>query len=773
MAKKKKKKAAPRKKKTPAAAKKKIRPAAAAKKKTAKKKVAKAKPKPVAKKKVATPARKRPAPRVAQVAPLRRDLYVYNEATGFVITSAGMAGRVQSSRPAKWNDAVAEGRILPVELVQDDSLLLRVVVGAPLEPEEEAGWVGRLVSRLSIPDGRLVVTGGCEFLEEPELDEETRGTYTRELAVAPGEYRATLLATIHGVNGPFLLERAGAEEPLGAWCRRTRPGERFPVWLYGLCRSDPRHDPGHWDEWSGAPEEDARPAGLLDFVLHLEPLAAGQAAPPTPPLDHGFVSLAAFEARRPQRCPRDLLARDPLGREDEASREDEAPLRTVDVRAQVADHQPLPLEGGPVEHPVRDLVDVYTIAWLAADGPDPELLIELPAGSTWTPGWPRLEGLAVEAEPGRVRVGFAPSGGRWEQMRAVDRIAPHLSTLPEGSVLELLSAPSRFGEEEENEAERDPRIGVHRYRGPVEHGRWRIAEAFPALGAAVLREALALVEEIQAGTRLACRGPDEVDAVMMQVRREEFLYQDNPVVRSEGAVGLTTPDAALLHFLALPLFRARWGAVWPCTSLVDEEDEETERVFARAMEALEHKAREVQARLAAGGAAQPLVLEGRAGSYHRASLLADRPLEAEVFDRCEQQLAPLGFRHVGDLVCTKFADVVVSGWARDDGDAWAVLLSGLLESTFELVTEWEGGTWLTTTLRSATDDPERRLYRTGCPELNLIQLAELHRRHEGRKSALIASEGPARSARPDLRALAESIDRCLVRQLGLEAAATS
>src|SRR5437899_2649390 len=100
-------------------------------------------------------------------APLRADLSVYNEAGAFVVTSASVAGSGFTPRDAKWKQAIEAGRLLPVELVQDDSFILRVVVGGDLEADESDEWVGRMEWKLRVPDGKLAVAAGTELVVEP------------------------------------------------------------------------------------------------------------------------------------------------------------------------------------------------------------------------------------------------------------------------------------------------------------------------------------------------------------------------------------------------------------------------------------------------------------------------------------------------------------------------------------------------------------------------------------------------------------------------------
>jgi hypothetical protein len=136
----------------------------------------------------------RPAkPAGALTLPLRADLAIYNEATGFVVTSRKMAGKTMDEGSAEWKKAVNKGQLLPMELVQDDPFNIRIVAGGPLDAAEEHAWTSRIHWHLAVPDGKLCVTGGAEFSNEGyDADDPSHETYVGELAIPKGSYRATL-----------------------------------------------------------------------------------------------------------------------------------------------------------------------------------------------------------------------------------------------------------------------------------------------------------------------------------------------------------------------------------------------------------------------------------------------------------------------------------------------------------------------------------------------------------------------------------------------------
>jgi hypothetical protein len=61
--------------------------------------------------------------------PVRCDIGIYNEATGFVVTSRKMAGKTLDEGSAEWKKAVNRGDMQPLTLMQDDPYVIRVEPG--------------------------------------------------------------------------------------------------------------------------------------------------------------------------------------------------------------------------------------------------------------------------------------------------------------------------------------------------------------------------------------------------------------------------------------------------------------------------------------------------------------------------------------------------------------------------------------------------------------------------------------------------------------------
>lgn len=243
----------------------------------------------------------------------RADLSVYNEATGFMITSKGLCGGDYSevdSEDKAWHDAIEQGVFLPFELVQDDSFIIRVVVDEPLTAEEQDEWVGHTLHKLRIPDGTLaVIGGGPEYLWGEDMEE-----FTCFLDVPPGDYMAEIYTYFHGVNGSYCLDEIKPSEPIGAYFRRTRPGDPFPLWLRNACADDPKADPGHDDEWKDVEADyDTEQPPYVGFLLRLSPLGE---IPEPPAMENGWITIGQ-DARKPAVCPLGVVAEHLMVEDDE------------------------------------------------------------------------------------------------------------------------------------------------------------------------------------------------------------------------------------------------------------------------------------------------------------------------------------------------------------------------------------------------------------------------------------------------------------------------
>lgn len=679
---------------------------------------------------------------------IRRDVYVYNESTGFVVTSVGLAAGargddVDLGAPGDkaWKKVVQAGLVLPVELVQDDPVVVRVIVDEDLTDDEEAEWVGRLEAKLDLPDGKLALCGGTELLEEGL---ESAEDYLQVLDVPAGTYGATLLAQLPGLNGEHLFGRAAGKrkkaEALGAYFRRTRGKKKFPAWLQAWCVAYPEKDPGHEREW----KERARPEDgreVLDFVLHLKPLRPRQKAEAPKVGKDGWVGLDAWEVRAPELCPLGLPAKRLLRQRERAPR---APAKVVlpDLERLLAGCELTRL--GRVDVPLERLGHVYALAWFATDSSHPELLIE-PAVDVDL----QLEGAHVVRERGRLRIGTPVTAGKWDALSLVSRLGPVLARLPGEHVLELRTACPDLGMGERRHRD----AGRQRYRGRVTKGVWRIEEGYPRLTETALREALELAAQARGGTALTLHSPKEAQDVHARVMREDaFLFESNPLTVDGERLVLATPHEALLTMVGQHVFRKRYPTLW---SVPDEdEDEDPFADFAAAL-----------TKQLAAPATREVLFEGAFSVYRRADLLALETADPDEVQATDAAMTDLGFVHLGDLVCEKAGDVVIRGYAQPrDGDTWAVLMVGTLgQGGFDLSTDLASGASLTTTTTPGQEhDMRRKSWKWSFPPDT--PPATLWRAHRERLAQMTKNFGAPLPVTADLAALARAIDASLVRQ---------
>ncbi len=239
-----------------------------------------------------------PATNSTPTLPLRADLGIYNEATGFVVTSRKMAGKELEEGSAEWKKAVQRGDMLPLTLMQDDPFVIRIVAGEPLTTQENEEWVARVDWHLNIPDGKLCVTGGSIFTNGGyDPDDAYYEQYVSEVAIPKGRYKAALYTHLHGVNGGGVMDHlAGGYdkgESIEKWFARTRSGLALPDWE--------EHEP-------------------VEFLLHLDPIDAAPKKGLSDLPEDGWFG-GAENARKPALCPLGIEAKDVLRRKDSESGE--------------------------------------------------------------------------------------------------------------------------------------------------------------------------------------------------------------------------------------------------------------------------------------------------------------------------------------------------------------------------------------------------------------------------------------------------------------------
>lgn len=146
---------------------------------------------------------------------------------------------------------------------------------------------------------------------------------------------------------------------------------------------------------------------------------------------------------------------------------------------------------------------------------------------------------------------------------------------------------------------------------------------------------------------------------------------------------------------------------------------------------------------------------GRKGAYYEADPDLRFPSQGSTTER----MAVLGYELLGGLLCERFHRVLVRGYARQDGQAYGLLLLPPEKyRAIEFLTRFRDGTSLTTTTHPGPgDDPKRGIYRQRCPGMRVDELEARHR--EGVQARGV----PPLPAPPSLVELAMALDDFLAR----------
>jgi len=497
--------------------------------------------------------KKKPAPSL----PLRQDIHVYNEATGFAIGSLKLVGKGMEDGDKRWMKAVKDGLLMPISLYQDDPFCLRVVAGTALIAQESEEWVGRVDWQLTLADGMLCISGGAEWLYQGYDRAEVKDdNFLRMVELPRGSYRATVYTYLSGVNGPACLDELagglGKAEPLGQWFRRTRPGESFPEWLVYRCVAYPDTDPGHETEWRNhaLPDKETIPE-FVGFLLHLEP-SESPATPGKTKATGGWFS-DSDSARKPKRCPVGLVAKDVIGH---AKRVKGKWFWPSEVFALIERRELRPIKGGELEIPLDRLGDVYRLARFCHQQARAELRATLLPGTHFPLDgtWPE-KFLAIQVGD-MLRFGISQD---LNAIQILGLVMERLKALPEDTPLEL--GTTVFGH---SSSQGDHPVGTHRYKGRVAGGIWHIEQTYPEADPESLRAALAISAEAGEGKGFKLRSDEEAGKIQEWCKRNlGALISDNPPIHEGEFIRLQKPSGGDHLLVGSAVFAVRHGGVWP------------------------------------------------------------------------------------------------------------------------------------------------------------------------------------------------------------------
>lgn len=654
---------------------------------------------------------------------MRADLYLYNEATAWVVAAEDLAGhapgKLTSSEEA-WEKGMREGAFLPIHLVQDDSQIIRVVIDEPLHPQEEEEWVGVVESALNLRCGRVVLAAGTPYLDDPDDEwlSENHAIHTFDLP--PGKYRVRIYTHLPGTNGDYGL---GLEEgELTKYWKSTRPGEPIPTWI------------SYFDDDMFEEEEGDESPPCIGFLVHLERFDGPISMPK---LDEGYPEIDAGK-RRPTLCPRGITAGPEILGYTDREEGDSEPIEPYPAGELASTLRMEPLEGGPVSVPCRDMRWPFCLAWMCSDGATPEIRVRYP-GAIPPIDFPTPPNVAIEEGESFRQFGFGESGMKWAHWNDIKQLCLSLGSTPDESRIELdVVCP------DDEDDEPTPGPGWHRYSGMVKDGLWHIDSAYPRIDAATLRRAFELIG--QAADREPYTVGEQEAAEVLERAKKDFLLRESKITYSNGILSVEDPD---LHvFLGIKIFAVRFDDVWE----MEDEDDEVE-VWDQAMNAL-------TAAFAAPTTGE-VVLEGQSGTF-KVGDLGSFKIAATLIPEIDGEMRSLGFVRFADLVHSRFGDVIMRAYIGTCGDRYGIIYLGMFgQMGVDFYSLFGDGTSLTTsTITKQADEPEKGIYRT---PTEATQYAEINKLHSERLVTMRQEHGGTVPTLGAAKALAAMIDEFIVR----------
>jgi hypothetical protein len=401
--------------------------------------------------------------------------------------------------------------------------------------------------------------------------------------------------------------------------------------------------------------------------------------------------------------------------------------------------------GPPLEWPLKDLAQVYRVAWLCTDSADPAVAVTLPQGARPEIDWQDLAD-SVAWEGDRVLLGYGETPDKWRGMRRMEDLGACLGSLPDGSILELLTGC------EEN-------VGRQRYQGQVQGGIWHIHKVYPAMPRRRLAEALAFSRALDEQDFL--EAPDEASARQIQDAIEgERALLGVEVDRQGARLQVRVKgdrDRGALMMAGSVAFRRLFGDVWDF-SQVEEDVSETLEAFAQFSQAI---ARRVQGALpAAPGFEEGKEITRLRGAVYRQARLTSLdfvlPADVEMLDR---EMEALGLRPLGDLRTDKVPYAIMRGYAAPGASAYGAALAN---TQGEFVVEFhsevaDGGSVTTSSRPGLKADKKKKCYRASHPTAEVAELWRLHQE-------ALARHGGGAPVQGTLEDLCQALDRSLQRQ---------
>ncbi|MHC4402852.1 MAG: hypothetical protein ACYTG0_24590, partial [Planctomycetota bacterium] len=383
------------------------------------------------------------------------------------------------------------------------------------------------------------------------------------------------------------------------------------------------------------------------------------------------------------------------------------------VLERLGDVEPVAVDGGPVDHPLAGLTQVFRIPWFCGEWVDTVLLVKYPFAVSPDIDWSEVALVQVRPVAGGLEIGFREDTALFA-MECVPKLVEVLKTLPDGTVLEMVTAgfPGSGSEEK-------VRSGNQRYRGTLRGGTWQIEATWPAVGQKSLAGALALTRELEEQTTLLAADEEEAAAVLEAAERHPVFHHAGELPSRDGL--RLWADGWLQRFLALLVFRRRFRDAWP----VEPGEEQDKSDFEEAVEL------DRQINAPHDG---EVLLEGEASRFFPADIKRLPTFDEEALDEADEAMGRLGLSPLGNLVCSEARQLVVRGYGAPDSNAYGIHMQTTeADRENEFYTRFEDGSSLTTTTNVMGESyPEQGVFSRIHEECTIAQLHEKHLRGIGR-----------------------------------------
>ena len=417
------------------------------------------------------------------------------------------------------------------------------------------------------------------------------------------------------------------------------------------------------------------------------------------------------------------------------------------------------IAGGPVK--VNHVAMLHLLAHLCAENPTNTVLVE--HQSEPNTSWENLPELEVRQTGSQWRFCFATPMHWWhhvtdrEELESND-IADALGTPPDGARIQLTFVVDGLAEM------------CHRYAGVYRDKCLQLERAYPAVTAAVLGDALNLVDQIFDSRSIAFTSSDEESAVRSNYQRSQG---DVPRIRDGKIMPTVGTRDGVIQTLLFERFEDRgpwdiagarklvedgWELYNQITSPDDDDDtvdddddepldEESSKELERFNNMLQSMSEAVErvneAKVVPHG--EEVVYEGRTGKFLRSSMSDLEHVDQGRLEEHDATMDSFGFRRIGDFVGD--ADqrqeitrcyvgqqaLALHGHRNEDNQfGWADVSNGAVlvdfsQGTVEFHTHFENGMTLVTTSIDATHSkPEVGVYVRAYEDVAATKLWEKH-----------------------------------------------